>query len=204
MRLILASASPRRLALLRQIGFEPEVVAADIDETPLPEETPAALVRRLSRAKALALGPLEPDTLVLAADTVVDLDGRALGKPRDREDAVTTLLALGGREHRVLSGLCLRRARGTHALTVVTRVRLGRVTRRQATRYVDGGEPMDKAGSYAVQGYGARFVASLSGSYSNVVGLPLHECARLLEAAGLVAVPSAASGSSPRRAAPSR
>ena len=181
----LASTSPRRLALLRQIGFEPRVEAVEIDETPLPDESPRALVRRLATAKARAIGAVPAGAVVLAADTVIDLDGRVLGKPRDRAHAVAMLLALGGREHRVLSGVCLRRAVGTHTVVVATRVRFGRVTPAAAARYWEGGEPAGKAGGYAVQGEGARFVACLSGSYSNVVGLPLHETARLLAAAGL-------------------
>ena len=191
MRLILASASPRRLALLRQIGLEPEVRAADVDETPCPGEPPGTLVRRLARAKAEALGPPGPDTLILAADTVVDLDGRVLGKPAGREAGIAMLLDLGGREHRVLTGLCLRRPLGsrgrvaTRGLLVATRVRFGRVDAEAAARYWDGGEPAGKAGGYAIQGDGARFVAGIVGSYSNVVGLPLHESARVLAAAGL-------------------
>ena len=189
MHLILASASPRRLALLRQIGLEPAVRAADVDETPLPGESPGALVRRLARAKAEALGPPGPEALILAADTVIDIDGRVLGKPAGREEGIAMLLALGGREHRVLTGLCLRRALGrriaTRNLLVSTRVRFGRVDAAAAARYWDGGEPAGKAGGYAIQGEGARFVAGIIGSYSNVVGLPLHESARLLAAAGL-------------------
>lgn len=190
-RLILASASPRRLALLRQIGLDPDVRVAGVDETPRAGETPAALVRRLARAKGEALGPPAEHTLILAADTVVDLDGRTLGKPSDRAAGIAMLLALGGREHRVVTGLCLRRPLGRHGrvatrtLAVTTRVRLGRVTPEAAARYWDGGEPRDKAGGYAIQGHGARFVAGIVGSYSNVVGLPLHETARLLAAAGL-------------------
>ena len=188
-RLILASASPRRLALLRQIGLDPEVRVADVDETPRAGETPMALVRRLARAKAEALGPPDAGALILAADTVVDLDGRTLGKPPGREAGIAMLLALGGREHRVVTGLCLRRPLGgrvaTRTLAVTTRVRFGRVGPGAAARYWDGGEPRDKAGGYAIQGQGARFVAGIVGSYSNVVGLPLHETARLLAAAGL-------------------
>ena len=190
-RLILASASPRRLALLRQIGLEPEVLVAAVDETPRPGERPEALVRRLARAKAAAIGPPGADALILAADTVVDLDGRVLGKPPDRAAGVAMLLALGAREHRVLTGLCLSRPLGrgartaTRSLVVATRVRFGRLDAGAAERYWDSGEPAGKAGGYAIQGNGARFVAGIVGSYSNVVGLPLHESARLLAAGGL-------------------
>ena len=192
MHLILASASPRRLALLRQIGLEPEVRAAEVDETPRANEPPAALVRRLARRKARTLGAPAPGTLILAADTVIDLDGRVLGKPADRETGIATLLALGGREHRVVTGLCLVRPLGrggrvgTRTLAVATQVRFGRVEAGAAARYWDGGEPAGKAGGYAIQGQGARFVAGIVGSYSNVVGLPLYETSRLLAAAGLL------------------
>ena len=195
-RLILASSSPRRLALLGQLGLEPEVFTVDVDETPAAGEGPEALVRRLARAKARAAGTPPPGSVILAADTVIDLDGRVLGKPRDRDDGVAMLLALGGREHRVVTGLCLARALGggrtpgreriaVHTLAVATRVRFGRVDADAAARYWDSGEAAGKAGGYAIQGRGARFVAGIVGSYSNVVGLPLHESARLLGAAGL-------------------
>ena len=188
-RLVLASTSPRRLALLRQVGFEPEVAAVEVDETPRPGERPEALARRLAVAKARAAPAPDAAAVVLAADTVVDLDGRVLGKPRDRAHAVAMLLALGGREHRVATGVCLRRARGVRSIVVVTRVAFGRIDAGLAARYVDEGESDGKAGGYAIQGRGARFVASLAGSYSNVVGLPLHETVRLLEAAGVRPAP---------------
>jgi len=208
-RLILASGSPQRLALLRQLGYEPDVRAVDIDESPLTDEAPATLARRLARAKAAAavartadtattggrVGRVSNgDTIVLAADTVIDLDGQVLGKPRDADHGVSMLLALGGREHRVLTGLCLvypigRAPRtgpvGIRTLVVSTRVRMGRITTDAALRYRDSGEPAGKAGGYAIQGSGARFVAGIVGSYSNVVGLPLHEGGRLLAAAGI-------------------
>ena len=191
MPLILASTSPRRLALLRQLGLEPVVRVADVDETPRAGEAPVALVRRLARTKAAASGAPGPDELILAADTVIDLDDRVLGKPADRAAGIGMLLALAGREHRVVTGLCLVRPLGsggrvaTRTLSVATRVRFGRVDAAAAARYWDGGEPAGKAGGYAIQGEGARFVAGITGSYSNVVGLPLHETARLLAAAGL-------------------
>lgn len=188
-RLILASASARRLALLHQIGYFPSVQAVDIDESPYPDEVPRALVRRLATRKAGAAWSLGVDDcrVVLAADTIIDLDGVALGKPRDHDDAVAMLRLLGAREHAVHTGLCLQRSRGAHAVCVTTRVRFGRISTADAERYQLSGESADKAGGYAIQGQGARFVASLAGSYSNVVGLPLHEAARLLEAAGLPA-----------------
>lgn len=181
---MLASGSPRRLVLLGQIGYAPRVVVPDVDETPQEGETPRALVRRLATTKARAIS-LAADEVALAADTVIDLDGRVLGKPRDRAEGIAMLRALARREHRVLSGLCIRREHVAHTVIVTTRVRFGAVSEAEAARYWDGGEPRGKAGGYAVQGEGARFVASLRGSYSNVVGLPLYETARLLAAVGV-------------------
>ncbi len=201
-RLILASASPRRRQLLRQIGHEPVCLPVDVDETPLPAEDPAALVQRLAASKAEyclqhRAHELErtDSLLVLGADTVIDLDGEVLGKPRDREDAVQMLLRLAGREHTVLSGVCLLQASGPgleklqrrEDIHVRTVVRFGPMSAEQAEDYWETGEPAGKAGAYAIQGLGARFVAQLSGSYSNVVGLPLYETQGLLQRAGLAA-----------------
>ncbi len=203
-RLILASASPRRQQLLRQIGHEPVCLPVDVDETPLPGEDPASLVQRLAASKAECFlqhhaHELEcTDTdklLVLGADTVIDLDGEILGKPRDREDAVQMLLRLADREHSVVSGVCLlqasapgleklQRREDIHVRTVL---RFGPMSAEQAEDYWETGEPAGKAGAYAIQGLGARFVAQLSGSYSNVVGLPLYETQGLLQRAGLAA-----------------
>ena len=205
-RLILASASPRRLQLLQQIGHDPLCLPVDVDETPRPGETPAALVQRLAASKAeccLAhhvnqgiLADADADRLlVLGADTVIDLDGAVLGKPRNREDAMQMLASLADREHAVLSGVCLLQASAPGLKNVQSRddicvrtvLRFGVITPEQAQRYWESGEPADKAGAYAIQGYGAGFVAQLSGSYSNVVGLPLYETQALLQGAGLVA-----------------
>ncbi len=203
-RLILASASPRRLQLLRQIGHDPLCLPVDVDETPRPGETPAALVQRLAASKAeccLAQQVKDGDfadterLLVLGADTVIDLDGAVLGKPQSREDALQMLASLSGREHAVVSGVCLLQATGPGLknlqarddIRVRTMLQFGVITPEQAARYWESGEPVDKAGAYAIQGYGAGFVAQLSGSYSNVVGLPLYETQALLQAAGLVA-----------------
>lgn len=203
MRLILASASPRRRQLLQQIGHDPLCVPVDADEQPLPGESPAALVQRLAVNKAECFLQhhahrldLEPgqQLLVLGADTVIDLDGNVLGKPRDREDGLQMLQRLSEREHSVVTGVCLLRANGPgldsvqarDEICVSTLLRFGPVSSRQAADYWETGEPADKAGAYAIQGIGAQFVAQLSGSYSNVVGLPLYETQGLLQQAGLV------------------
>ena len=195
---MLASASPRRLALLRQIGLEPEVRPVDADETPHAGEAPEALVARLAGAKARSAletlageGPAGAGLVVVGADTVVVHAGRALGKPADRADFLAGLRALSGRWHRVVTGVAVlgRDAAGAplapRCVEVVTRVRFAEVDDAAALAYWASGEPADKAGGYALQGLGARFVERIEGSPSNVVGLPLHELALLLDAAGV-------------------
>jgi septum formation protein len=186
--LILASRSPRRLELLAQIGLQPQVRSADVDETPLPAEAPAAYVRRIALAKARAAqtplagaGDARP---VLAADTAVICDDRILGKPTDQADAARMLALLTGREHRVLTGVALIGA-AEHTLLSESRVRLRDISTTEAAAYWASGEPRDKAGGYAIQGLGAVFVAELTGSWSNVVGLPLFETAQLLAVEGI-------------------
>lgn len=206
--LILASQSPQRLALLRQIGFEPLSVPANVDETARPGELASDLVLRLSNLKARSLVMSEvrkcirennvvtADTkadddsgsiVILGADTVIELDGRILGKPRDEGDALEMLQSLSGREHLVHSGVSVYEpsAERTFDTCVTTTVQFGEVTLQVAKRYWQTGEPLNRAGGYAIQGIGAQFVLRLSGSYSNVVGLPLFESAQLLARAGL-------------------
>lgn len=181
--LYLASGSPRRRELLTQIGVPFSSLSVPIDENALPEEPPRAYVERLARAKAQAgLAALaDPrDAVVLGADTAVILDGRILGKPLDRDEAVATLSALSGREHRVLTAVALASTTRVVARVVGTRVRFRRLTRAEIEAYWATGEPRDKAGSYAIQGLAAVFVSQLQGSYSAVVGLPLGETAELL------------------------
>lgn len=202
---ILASASPRREQLLRQLGLEPLCMPVDVDETPQPGETPRGLVERLARLKAMRclqqlaqaheLVPPDRSVVVLGADTVIDLDGEVLGKPVGRTEALAMLKRLADREHSVLTGVCVLRAvdgaacgsADRHEACVDTRVRFGPVSDEQAQSYWETGEPAGKAGGYAIQGIGAQFVAFLSGSYSNVVGLPLYETNRLLQQVGLSA-----------------
>ena len=188
--LILASASPRRQALLESAGIAFETIPAQIAEEARPGEQPAQLVRRLAHDKAQAVAAqLAPDDprWILGSDTVVVLAGRILGKPRDPEHAVTLLQSLGGRTHRVLTGVAvLEPARGrSHVTHVESRVAMGSADEACIRRYVAGGEPLDKAGAYALQGEGRRFVKDVAGSRSNVIGLPLDETLALLQAAGL-------------------
>ena len=184
--LYLASGSPRRRELLAQIGVPFSVVSAPIDETPLPNESAPAYVERLARAKAAAgLACLEGPAVVLGADTAVVLDGRILGKPENREDALAMLAGLSGREPQVLTAVALSDGQRVHSLCVTSKVRFRAISAEEAQRYWASGEPADKAGGYAIQGLGAVFVTGLSGSYSAVVGLPLSETAELLGQFGI-------------------
>jgi len=195
--LILASASPRRLALLQQIGLQPRhILATDIDETPLKGELPLALARRLADAKAAAAAAtgaaetLPADSLILAADTVVALGRRILPKAETAAEVAACLALLSGRRHRVITGLCLlgpadaagRRKRQSRQ--IVSQLRFKRLSHAEIAAYAACGEGQGKAGGYAIQGRAAQFVAWLQGSHSNVVGLPLFETAALLAGAG--------------------
>jgi len=187
-RLILASASPRRADLLRASGFDFEVRAADVDESVLAGEDAEAYARRVALAKARAVLPGAGGRPVLAADTVVVVDGMILGKPRDAADAARMLGLVSGRTHEVLTAVVL--ATGTDAPSIDTQVDRTRVEVRplspdEIARYVASGEPMDKAGAYAVQGLAGRFIARLEGSYANVVGLPVAQVEQMLKRAGL-------------------
>lgn len=174
--LVLASGSPRRRELLTRLGVPFRVVVPDVDETPHDAEAPAALVRRLAEAKAAGVDA----SVVLAADTVVELDGVVLGKPTDPDDARRMLRSLSGREHAVRTGVAVRRKGELSIEVVTTTVRFVELDAAAIDRYVDSGEPVDKAGAYALQGRGGVFVESIAGSPSNVVGLPLATVARML------------------------
>lgn len=182
-RLVLASASPRRLALLAQIGITPDaVIAADIDETPLKKETPRALALRLARAKAEAVQA--DDALVLAADTVVAVGRRILPKAETETEARDCLALLSGRGHRVYTGLALRVRDGSiRSRLVETRMTFKLLTTADIDAYIASDEWRGKAGGYAAQGLAARYIVSIVGSYSSVVGLPLYETANLIEGA---------------------
>lgn len=189
-QLILASASPRRAELLCQLGLRFEVHCADVPEIPQPGERAADYARRIALAKARAgwdqaAARGQTALPVLGADTDVVLDGRILGKPKDRDDALAMLAALSDREHEVCSAVALKRG-GQEALALsVTRVRFAAITPAQARAYWATGECAGKAGAYAIQGRAAAFVSALHGSYSGVVGLPLHETAALLGQFGI-------------------
>ena len=189
--LFLASGSPRRRELLTQIGVPFQVVSASIDETPLPDECPAAYVERLARAKARAgrehlLGlSVSAPFCVLGADTAVVLDDQILGKPVDEADALSMLMALSGREHEVLTAIAILAAERCETRVVRSRVSFRTISQQEAARYWASGEPQDKAGGYAIQGLAAVFVAGLNGSYSGVVGLPVCETAELLGQFGI-------------------
>ncbi len=184
----LASGSPRRRELLRQIGVAFRVVGADLDETALRGESPLAYVSRLAQAKA-TLGWERSRDLgaapVLAADTAVVLDAAILGKPAGLNDAIAMLLQLSGRAHEVLTAVALRTAAGTQLKVSRSTVTFRAIGHGEACAYWETGEPADKAGAYAIQGYAAVFISDLQGSYSGVMGLPLFETAALLEAAGV-------------------
>jgi septum formation protein len=184
--LVLASASPRRLELLRQIGIVPDAVdPAEIDETPLPRELPVAHVSRLARAKAETVQPRHPDAFILAADTVVACGRRILGKPEDETAARRFLTLLSGRRHRVCCGVAVIDPSGrTATRLVVSQVALKRLSEHELAGYLATGEWCGKAGGYAIQGRAAALVSWMQGSYSNVVGLPLFETAQLLSGLG--------------------
>ncbi len=184
MELILASQSPRRRELLARLGVSFTVRAADVNETINPAEPPILEVARLSRKKAAAVSAGEED-VVVAADTVVVLDGRVLGKPRDGAEAVRMLRALSGREHQVMTGVTVRRGAFLRSGTAVTKVHFRALSEAEIAAYVASGEPMDKAGAYGIQGLAAIFVEWLEGDYYNVMGLPLCPLAGLLREAGV-------------------
>lgn len=185
-RLILASASPRRLVLLEQIGIIPdETVAAEVDEAACRRERPGGLAARLAEAKARQIAARFPGALVLGADTVVACGRRVLPKADDEGEARRCLEFLSGRRHRVHGGVSVIDGQGrAHARRVVTVVAFKRLSREDISDYISRGEWRGKAGAYAIQGHAAAFVRKISGSYSNVVGLPLFETACLLKGLG--------------------
>ena len=186
MAMILASQSPRRRELLGQMGFSFTVRPARGEELPHPELTPAQLVEVLSRQKAEEVAvQAGPDDVVIAADTVVAVDGAVLGKPRDPADAARMLSLLSGRAHTVYTGVTVRR--GTFSLTAheATQVRFRPLTQSEISAYIATGEPMDKAGAYGVQGKGALLVERLEGDFFNVMGLPVLRLSRMLAQFGI-------------------
>jgi septum formation protein len=193
----LASKSPRRRELLKQIGVQFELLLmrelaprVDIDESPRPDETPHAYVERIVKLKAdIAVKVMRDRKLqprpVLTADTTVSFDGHIMGKPVDREEAVSMLMRLSGETHQVLTAVMVTTVDKTYQAVTTSFVTFSALSEDEIRRYVETGEPLDKAGAYGVQGRAAKFIAKLSGSYSGVVGLPLFETAGLLRQAGM-------------------
>lgn len=188
--LILASASPRRRELLLQLGLEPGrdflVVPAGIDETRQPGEPPLDYVRRLALEKAGAIQRQHTQAVVLGADTTVVLGGEVLNKPRDAAEAERMLRALAGRTHHVSTGLAVVSPRGEWTHVETTAVTFGPVPEAELAAYIAGGDPLDKAGAYGIQGYAGRWVPRIEGDFFNVVGLPLAAAVGLLRASGYI------------------
>lgn len=186
MKLVLGSGSPRRRELLGQLGVPFTVLASDVHERdPLRGEEPDVYAIALARAKAEAVAAMAPAAIVLAADTVVEVDGEFLAKPRDTEDAMRMLSLLRGRSHTVVTGLVVRCGTPVHEGQVAARVAMREYTDDEMRDYVASGEPMDKAGAYAVQGLGGRLVAGVDGCYLTVVGLPLCLTSEFLRLCGV-------------------
>jgi septum formation protein len=189
-RFVLASASPRRAELLTAAGIEFDVMPGDVDEVMDVEETPEGYARRLAQLKAEAVKPRAGDRPILGADTIVLVDNEVLGKPADADDARRMLRMLSGREHAVLTAVCLinplAESRKVQTQVSRTTVEFAPLTAGEIDWYVASGEPMDKAGGYAIQGLASRFVTRINGSYSNVVGLPVSVVYRLCTEAGLL------------------
>ncbi len=186
--LILASSSPRRIKMLRAMGIDIDVIPSHVDEDYMNGERPKEHVIRLSKKKAAKIADTHPDAWVLAADTVVVLDGRILGKPEDKRGARRMLDLLGGRVHEVYTGYCLQNVNRGRLLgdCVVSKVKIKKLSEDETRFYVNTDEPYDKAGGYAVQGIGAFMVEEITGSYTNVVGLPLSRVIRDLQEHGVI------------------
>jgi len=181
MRLILASASPRRSELLRNAGIDFTVEPANVPEKPLPGERPLIYAQRLARDKARAIFSRSPDNVVLGADTIVVADEHLLEKPRDAEDAARMLRLLSGRTHQVVTGVSLLAPGFEQTEAEVTEVRFSALSAEEIAGYVATGEPMDKAGAYAIQGIASRWVERIDGCYFNVVGVPVPLVYRMLK-----------------------
>jgi septum formation protein len=185
--LVLASASPRRRELLQNAGIAFSVQPADIPEETRSGETPKDFAERLAREKALTVFRQRPDHPVLGADTIVVLDREILGKPRDGEDAARMLRLLSGRQHEVISGVCLvGDSIPADVRSATTLVTMDRIEEAEIQDYIRTGEPMDKAGAYAIQGVASRWIAKIEGDYSNVVGLPIPLAWKMLREHGVL------------------
>jgi len=185
MRVILASQSPRRRELLSLVGIEHEVQPADIDESPWPDEAPVPHTERLARAKAQVIAARAPDALVIAADTIVVIDGALLGKPAGISEARAMLRQLSGRTHEVCTAMAVAQGERVESAVVRVSVRFRALDEDTIARYVNTGEPMDKAGAYGIQGYGATMVEHIEGDYFAVMGLSLVTVVQLAERMGV-------------------
>ena len=186
LRVVLASASPRRRELLRLVGIDHEVRPADIDESYLPGERPDAHAERLARGKAETIAAVAgPETVTIGSDTIVVVDGDVLGKPRDREHAREMLRRLSGRSHIVMTGVAVSWRGSTLSGVEQVGVTFRGLSDEEIERYIDTGEPMDKAGAYGIQGFGATIVARVDGDYFAVMGLALNRLVRLFAELGL-------------------
>jgi septum formation protein len=183
--LVLASASPRRQELLHAAGIAFEVQPANVPEERLPGENAKTYAERLACEKALTIARLRPNDIVLGADTVVVIDEQVLGKPADAADAMRMLKLLSGREHRVITGVCLALGGKVRVASEATLVTMSELSEEQICSYVATGEPMDKAGAYAIQGIASRWIPRIEGDYSNVVGLPVALVYRMLRELGV-------------------
>ena len=184
MKIILASGSPRRKELLKELGFEFEICKPNVDESPLQNELPEHLCKRLSRLKAQHVAEKFPNELVLAADTIVVIDGEILGKPVNRDDAFRMLKELQGREHEVMTGISLCQSEKIISYVEHSFVKFASLTDRDIESYISTGESDDKAGAYAVQGKGALLIEYVKGDFYNVVGLPIYKLGQMLQEFG--------------------
>jgi septum formation protein len=182
--LVLASKSPRRAELLRRLGLEFRIVAAEVDESYIDHEMPADHAERLAREKAITIARQESGALVIGCDTIVIIDSDVLGKPRDEAEALRMLLRLAGRDHEVITGVAVASGERLYSAIERVRVRFRSLDRSECEAYVATGEPMDKAGAYGIQGFGSALVDSIEGDYFAVVGLPVSRTLQLLNRAG--------------------
>jgi septum formation protein len=187
--LVLASASPRRLELLKAAGITFEIQAADVPEIPHPDELPRSFAERMAREKALAVARQQPDDFILGADTIVVVDHQILGKPRDSSDAARMLRLLSGRRHEVITAVCLvdpkrKLEDQIDVRSETTLVNMDALCEAEILSYVATGEPMDKAGAYAIQGVASRWIPRIEGDYANVVGLPVSLVFKMLKEHG--------------------
>jgi len=185
-RVVLASSSPRRRELLNLIGIAHEVRPANLDESMRPRETPRRHAERLARDKASAIAMRDPDLITIAADTIVVINRKVLGKPTDKEDAARMLAMLSGREHTVITAVAVSRGKKLRSAIEEVRVKFRRLREDEIEAYIATGEPMDKAGAYGIQGYGATIVERIEGDYFAVMGLPLVRLIGLMRDVGVV------------------